>query len=101
MINHDLRDILIQELGIGSFPEEAQREVIAKLGDIILKSLTTKIFEKLPQKDRETFERISATGETDRIQEFLEMSVPNLHTLMEEEIKKTLQSYGKTKEGQK
>lgn len=96
MNNQELRDILIKELGIDGLPEEAQDEIVAKLGEVILKSLTVAIFEKLPSDARTEFERISAKGDHSLIQEFLEENVPDLHTLMEEEVKKVLESLAET-----
>ncbi len=93
MNNQELRDILIAELGIGELPEEAQNEVVAKLGDVILKSLTVTIFEKLPQEARTKFETVSASGNDEDIQFFLNENIPELHTLMETEVRRVLQSY--------
>ncbi|MDO8604099.1 MAG: DUF5663 domain-containing protein [bacterium] len=93
MNNTELREILIKELGIEGLPEEAQDEIVGKLGEIILKSLTVAIFDKLSGEAREEFERISEAGDSDLIQEFLEKSVPDLHLLMEEEVKKTLNNF--------
>lgn len=95
--NQELRDILIKELELGGLPDEAQDEIAGKLGEIILKSLTVTIFENLSNSAREEFEKISASGDNGLIQEFLEKNVPNMHELMEGEVKKTLQNYGEEK----
>ena len=92
MNNQEIRDVLINELGIESLPEEAQNEVVAKVGDIILKSLTLAILDKLSIEARAEFEHISEKGDEVLIQEFLNDNVPNLSTLMEEEIRKTLRN---------
>lgn len=99
MNNQELREILIKELGIDGLPEEAQDEIVAKLGDIILKSLTTAIFEKLSGDARAEFERIGAKGDHALIQEFLEETVPDLHSLMEEEVKRTLRNFAEMEAG--
>lgn len=93
MNNTQLREILIRELGIESLPEEAQDEIVSKLGEIILKSLTIAIFEKLSEDARKEFEHISAKGDNAMIQEFLEENVTDLPLLMEEEVKKVLQNF--------
>lgn len=97
--NQELRNILIKELGIGELPVEAQEEIIEKLGDVILKSLTVSIFDKLPNASRTEFEKISEKGDNDMIQEFLEKEIPDLHELMEEEVKKTLQKFAEREQG--
>jgi len=93
MNNPELRNIIIAELGIGELPEEAQAEIIGKLGDVVLKSLTVAIFDKLSNDARTEFEKISQKGDHAMVEEFLEENVPNLHVLMEEEVRKTLQNY--------
>lgn len=92
MKNQELRAILLKELNIEALPEEAQDEIISKIGDTVLTSVTSKIFERLSQEDRKKFDAISASGNEELINEFLEMTVPDMHNLMEEEIKKTLQT---------
>lgn len=99
MNNQEIRNILIRELGIEGLPEDAQDEIVTKLGEVILKSLTVAIFEKLSNTARIEFERVSARGDHDLIQEFLEQNVPDLHTLMEEEIKLTLENFAKLEAG--
>ena len=99
MQDQGIRSILIKELGIEGLPEEAQNEIVAKLGDIILKSLTVSIFEKLPVGARDQFERIAAENDNELIQNFLEEHIPNLHTLMEEEVKKSLQKFAENEAG--
>ena len=96
MQNQEIRNILIKELGLEGLPEEAQDEVVTKVGEVILKSLTVAIFEKIPTSARAEFERVSAGGDNERIQSFLDEHVPNLHTLMEEEVKKALQKFAET-----
>ena len=98
MKNQEIRAILIKELGVETLPEEAQDEIISKIGDTILKSLTARIFERLSTEDHKKFEIISKTGDDERIQEFLEIAVPNMHSLMEEEIKKTIRLYKEKEE---
>ena len=93
MNNNELRQILITELGIDGLPEEAQSEIVGKLGEVILKSLTVAIFEKLSNDARAEFEHIASKGDHDLIQEFLEESVPNMHELMEQEVRRTLQNF--------
>lgn len=97
MNNQELHDILIKELGISGLPKEAQDEIAGKLGEIILKSLTAAIFESLSSDAREEFGKISVHGDNALIQEFLEKNVLDIHTLMENEVRKTLQNFGGAK----
>jgi len=98
MNNQELRNILIKELGISTLPEEAQDEIVGKLGEVILKSLTVAIFEKLSNEAQAEFDSVSAKGDPALIQEFLEKNIPDLSILMEEEVKKTLQAFSQNEE---
>lgn len=93
MQNQELRTILIKELGIEGLPEEAQDEIVSKLGEVVLKSLTASIFEKIPNEARAEFERIAETNDSERIQNFLSEHIPDLHLLMEEEVRKALERF--------
>lgn len=93
MNNQELRSTLIKELGIENLSGEAQDEIVAKIGEMVLKSLTASIFEKLTPSAKEEFNRISAAGNPALIQAFLEENAPGIHQMMEEELKKTLQSF--------
>lgn len=93
MNDQELRATLVKELGIEDLPKEAQDVIVSKLGEVILKSVTLSIFEKLSEEARKEFDEVSALGEPARIQEFLEQAVPDMSLLMEEELKKTLRAF--------
>lgn len=101
MNNQEIRNILIKELSIENLPEEAQNEIVSKLGEVILKSLTIAIFEKLSDEVRAKFEKVTEKGDYALVQEFLEEHVPDLHILMEQEIRKTLTALGEETGGGK
>ena len=98
MKDKELRSIIIKEINAEHLPEEAQDEIILKVGENILSSLTTRIFEQLSSEDRNKFETISKKGDSALINEFLEEVIPDMHSLMEKEIKKTLQQYREKEE---
>lgn len=93
MNDQELRTTLIAELGIEELPEEAQDEIVSKLGEIILKSVTVTIFEKLSDDARKEFEVLTTTGDPERIRAFLEQSVPDMETLMADELQRTLVAF--------
>lgn len=95
MNNKELRETLIKELGIENLSGEAQDEIVSKIGEMILKSLTASIFEKLTPAAREEFDAISAAGDAALIQEFLEQNAPGIQQMMEEEIRKTIEGFKK------
>jgi succinate dehydrogenase flavin-adding protein (antitoxin of CptAB toxin-antitoxin module) len=95
MENQELREILIKELGLEGLPAEAQDEVVVKLGEIILKSVTIAIYEKLSPDARAEFDKITEENDPSLIQRFLDEHVPDMQGLMEAEIKRTLQDFNK------
>lgn len=95
MDHTELRGIIVKELGIEILPEQAQNEIVAKLGEIILKSVTVSIFERLSDDARAEFERITKEDEPELLQRFLDEHIPDMQGLMAEEVKKTLQTFAK------
>jgi succinate dehydrogenase flavin-adding protein (antitoxin of CptAB toxin-antitoxin module) len=89
-MNNELKATLVKDLGIADLPQEAQDQILASLGDIILRSTTTAIFERLNDEQRVEFDRLSADEDPDKIQEFLNRTIPDMPKLMEEEVKKTI-----------
>lgn len=93
MNNQAIRETLIKELGIENLSGEAQDEIVGKIGEIVLRSLTAAIFERLTPAAREEFDRITAAGDPAHIQLFLEENAPGLHQMMEQELKKVILSF--------
>ena len=89
-MNNELKATLIKELAIDALPPEAQDQILVSLGDIILRSTTTAIFEKLNPQQREEFERLTEDEDPEKIQEFLARTIPEMPQLMEAEVKKTI-----------
>ena len=94
--NQEIREILIKELGIENLSGEAQDEIVGKIGEIVLRSLTSTIFDRLTPAAKEEFNRISTAGSPAQIQEFLEENAPGIHQMMEQELKKTIKSFKDT-----
>lgn len=92
----ELRTILINELGITSFPEDIQGEILAKVGEFVLRELTTVILSKLSTVSREEFEKLSADGDDTLVGEFLHEQIPDFNALLTAEVKKALELYKET-----
>lgn len=89
-MNNELKATLVKDLGISDLPQEAQDQILVSLGDIILRSTTTAIFERLNDEQRMEFERLTADEDPAKIQEFLAKTIPDMPKLMEDEVKKTI-----------
>lgn len=90
MNNDELRAMVLQDLDLSDIPKEAQDQLVTQLGEIILQSVVMTILEQLLPGARAEFQEISASGDHDQIQSFLEENVPNVHTLIQEEVEKTV-----------
>lgn len=80
-------------MDISTLSKEAQDDILSKVGETVLATLTTSIFEKLSENARNEFKKISVTDDHSLIQEFLDANVPDLNTLVKEAIKKALNAY--------
>lgn len=92
-MNPEIRTAIIKELSIESLPEQAQDQIIAQLGGIVLQATTVAIFEKLSPEKRAEFEEVSKDEDPTKIQEFLAAQVPNMQELMSEELKKVIEQF--------
>lgn len=89
-MDKELRQTLITDLGINHLPEDAQNQIIARLGELALRSMTVAIFEQLSSEQRAEFETVSATNDPEKIQTFLAEYIPNIAELMHDELQKTI-----------
>lgn len=92
-MNPEIKANLIKELNIGELPEAAQDQIIAQLGEIVLKATTVAILENLSPEKRAEFEALSEGEDPTKIQEFMTANVPNMQQLLEQELKKTLAQF--------
>lgn len=89
----ELKALLVKDLGLTNLTEEAQDQILARLGEITLKAVTFAIFEKLPEAKRAEFDEVAAAEDPAKIQAFLTENIPNLKELMDAELKKTISRF--------
>jgi len=89
---------IIQELGLEKLPEKRQNNILAKIGELILKKIFVETIDKLNDKDRRDFEKMLEKGETaDNIEKFLNEKIEDYDRMVEKiviklkkEIKETM-----------
>jgi len=86
----ELEGKITQELGIDTLPEEQRGEILARLGENILKKLTIAVLDRIPQEDHAEFDALLKSGELDKLHEFLSVRIPDLDSFMQEEIRKVI-----------
>ncbi|OGZ35880.1 MAG: hypothetical protein A3A94_01245 [Candidatus Portnoybacteria bacterium RIFCSPLOWO2_01_FULL_43_11] len=82
-----LQQNIIEELGLTDLPEETQTKLLTGMTESILKRITLKIWEELPEKDRGEFEKVRAAGEPEKIDEYLHDKIPNYEEKLQGVIK--------------
>lgn len=90
-----IRDELAQEaakkLGITSFSPAVQEEILARVGENIMKRIAIEVFKILPEEKRPEFEQFIGSGNVDGLNEFLKPYIPNLDTLIQQETEKEIE----------
>ena len=73
-----IRETIMKELGLEKLPQEKQEELIAKMGEVILKKMFLETVEKLDEDGRKHFERMLEEKRTpEEIEEFLKVKIPD------------------------
>ena len=91
MINTDeLNDTLVKDLGLDGIPKDVQDEVIARVGENILRRLTVSIVEKISPEARQEFDSISEAGDSERMKTFLNAQIPDFDNFVKNEVHKNV-----------
>lgn len=89
----ELKQTIMKEIGIVALPSDIQDKILEKLGSNIIKRLTLAILKNLPEEARPEFEKISASGDEIKLQEFFKNTIPNFEELTQKTIKETIDEY--------
>ncbi|MDO8572817.1 MAG: hypothetical protein Q7S11_03565 [bacterium] len=91
MINTDeLNDTLTKNLGLTGVPQDIQDEVIARVGENILRRITVSVVEKISPEARHEFDAISEAGDSERMKTFLNAQIPDLDNFVKNEVHKSV-----------
>lgn len=84
MINLDeQKKELLKELEMEQFPTEVQSEILAKLSETIILSVTAEVLEKLNETEQQTFKELLEKQDDAGLRAFLLPLVPNLDDLVD------------------
>ena len=68
----------MKDLGFDKLPEEKQDEILAKIGEIILKKIFIETVDKLDSNSADEFREMLKNGESaEKIEEFLNAKIEN------------------------
>lgn len=90
---NDLNNTLIKDLGMEGLPREVQDEVIARLGENILRRITVSIVEKISPEARHEFDSISEAGDSERMKTFLNGQIPDFDNFVKGEVEKSVTEF--------
>jgi hypothetical protein len=94
--NSILRKNIIDELGLAALPKEKQDELIAKMGEVIMKRVYLETMESLSEVDREELMKmLDAETEPEQIEEFIKGKINNY----EEVVKKIIDDFKEEMKG--
>ncbi len=84
MEQFDLNENIIARLGLQKLPEEKRLRLLEKLTDIVLKRVTLRLMDSLPDSDVPTVNALA--DKPDELVAFLASKVDNLGAIFDEEI---------------
>lgn len=94
MINTDeINNTLVKDLGLEGIPKDVQDEVIARVGENILRRITVAIVEKIPPAARQEFDSISEAGDSERMRTFLNAQIPDFDAFVKNEVHKSVEEF--------
>jgi hypothetical protein len=81
--NSILRKKIIDELGLSALPKEKQDELMAKMGEVIMKRIYLETMESLGEVDREKLMKmLDAETEPEKIEEFIKGKINNYEEIV-------------------
>ena len=75
---------IMKALDVGALPEDEQEEVLAKLGELVLRDTLVRCLSTLGDKEREEFAELTKDGTPDDVAEYLIKHVPDADKHVEE-----------------
>jgi len=77
-----LQQNIIQELGLQDLPEDTQAEILAQMGEVVLKRVLVNSLEQLSENDLKEFEKIQETATPEEIEEFFNSKIPGYEQMV-------------------
>jgi len=82
MINNQIKQNIIKELGIENLSPEKSQEVMERLEENIQRTVILEILDLLNPQDQQSLNVILESGDNEKIQKFLEEKVPGFDSLV-------------------
>ncbi len=88
MITYEqLKKEILKELKIDHLPENDQKKIVEKLGEVILQRLSLELLKSLPEDKKEEFKKLSDTGDLPVLYDLVRAELPNSDEIIANAIK--------------
>ena len=84
MATKKLQQTILEELELTDLPEETQIKLLTQMTESVLKRITIRVLERLPEQDRIDLEKLQADGDLEKVNEFLKDKIPNYEQMIQE-----------------
>ncbi len=71
---------------LASLSEDEKKEVIAQIGESLMKRLIVRIYDHLTETDQKIFDELNETADPEKINDFLKTKIPDLESIRDEEL---------------
>ncbi|MFA6354550.1 MAG: DUF5663 domain-containing protein [Candidatus Paceibacterota bacterium] len=71
---------------LASLSEDEKKEVIAQIGESLMKRLIIRIYDHLNETDQKILDELNETADPEKINEFFKLKVPDLESIRDEEL---------------
>ena len=88
-----LRELVLKYLDIADLPEADQQEILAGIGENVIKAITIAILGKIPPGAHARFKELRTQGDNDALTKFLHQYIVNLEELVEEETRRCVEEF--------
>ncbi len=88
-----LRELVLKYLDIAHLPDADQQEILAGIGENVIKAITIAILGSIPQSAHEKFKELRAAGDNEVLTQFLKQYIQNLEELVEEETRRCVEEF--------
>ena len=88
-----MRAQIVADLNMSHLPQEEQDELIEHLGSVLLDNATLSIIERMPKEKVEEVEALAQEGRQDEANAIIRASVPDVDTIVANEIQSGLLKY--------
>jgi len=82
----NVKNLLNQELGLGSLPEPLQERVFNELAQNAVIAIARVTEESLPKESIPQYEALQTSGTSESMQHFLESQIPNYNSLVQQAV---------------